>query len=103
MYATRDGGKTWTSTTPLPLAAVAVGFAYQQHGWATDRVTLYRTSDGGQQWVKLSPDTSFKQVTSLDFVSSTLGWAISEQGQNTFLLKTTDGGETWTPIPLTVS
>jgi photosystem II stability/assembly factor-like uncharacterized protein len=43
---------------------------------------LYRTSDAGQRWTKLSPDASFKQVTSLDFVSSALGWAIGGQGNN---------------------
>jgi photosystem II stability/assembly factor-like uncharacterized protein len=65
---------------------------------------LYRTSNGGQQWTKLSPGASFKQVTSLDFVSSTLGWAISGQGKNpSLLLKTTDGGQTWTPIPFMIS
>lgn len=103
IYATHDGGKTWTGTTPLPLASVVVDFADEQHGWATDGTVLYRTGDGGQRWVKLSPDANFKQVTSLDFVSSALGWALSEQGQNSLLLKTTDGGETWIPIPLTVS
>ena len=103
IYATQDGGKTWMSTTPLPLASVATDFADRQHGWVTDGATLYRTSDGGLQWIKLAPGASFKQVTLLDFVSSTLGWAVSEQGQNSLLLKTTNGGETWTPIPLTIS
>ncbi len=57
-----------------------------------------------QQWTKLSPGGSFKQVTSLDFVSSTLGWAISGQGKNpSLLLKTTDGGQTWTPFPFMIS
>jgi photosystem II stability/assembly factor-like uncharacterized protein len=75
-----------------------------QHGWATDGIHLYRTSNGAQDWVKLSPGAGFKQITSLDFVSSTLGWALSEQGKNSSLmLKTTDGGETWAPIPFTIS
>ena len=104
IYVTHDGGTTWTSTTPLPLAAVAIDFADEQHGWASDGVNLHRTSDGGQQWTKLSPGANFKQVTSLDFVSSTLGWAIRGQGKNSsLLLKTTDGGGTWTPIPFTLS
>lgn len=104
IYVTHDGGATWTSTTPLPPASVAIDFADEQHGWATDGVNLYRTSDGGQEWVKLSPGASFKQVTSLDFVSGTLGWAMSGRGKNSsLLLKTTDGGGTWTPIPFTIS
>jgi photosystem II stability/assembly factor-like uncharacterized protein len=70
-----------------------------QHGWATDGTVLYSTSNGGQHWTKLSPNTSFKQVTFLNFVSSTAGLAISQQGNSSsFLLKTADGGQTWTPI-----
>lgn len=103
IYVTHDGGKTWTSATPLSLASVAIDFVDMQHGWATDGMILYRTSNGAQEWARLSPGASFKQVTSLDFVSSTLGWAISEQGKNSLLLKTTNGGETWTPVPFTIS
>jgi photosystem II stability/assembly factor-like uncharacterized protein len=104
IYVTHDEGTTWKSTTPLPLAAVAIDFVDRQHGWATDGMIVYRTSDGGQQWIKLSPGATFKQVTSLDFVSSTLGWAIGGQGKNSsLLLKTTDGGQTWTPIPFMIS
>jgi photosystem II stability/assembly factor-like uncharacterized protein len=104
IYATHDGGTTWKSTTPVLLAAVATNCVDVQHGWATDGMILYRTSDGGQQWIKLSPGANFKQITSLDFVSSTLGWAISEQSKNSsLLLKTTNGGQTWTPIPISIS
>lgn len=104
IYVTHDEGTTWKSTTPVPLAAVAIDFVDRQHGWATDGTILFRTSDGGQHWIKLSHNANFKQVTSLDFVSSTLGWAISGQGKNSaLLLKTTDGGQTWTPIPFTIS
>ncbi len=104
IYVTHDGGKTWANTTPLPLAAVAIDFVDVQHGWATDGVNLYRTGNGAQAWAKLSPGASFKQITSLYFVSDTLGWAISGQGNgSSLLLKTTDGGQTWTPIPLTIS
>ncbi|HYL42062.1 MAG TPA: hypothetical protein VEU97_01640 [Ktedonobacteraceae bacterium] len=75
-----------------------------QNGWATDGMILYRTSDGGQRWTRLSPGASFKHVTSLDFVSSTLGWSIGGRGRNSsLLLKTSDGGQSWTPIPLTIS
>jgi len=104
IYVTHDEGTTWKSTTPLPFAAVATDFVDRQHGWATDGMILYRTSAGGQQWTKLSPGASFKQVTSLDFVSSMLGWAIDGQGKNSaLLLKTTDGGQTWTPFPFMIS
>ncbi len=100
VYVTHDGGAMWKSTTPLAAVFGTVDFVDQQHGWATDGMVLYITSDGGQYWVKLSPGADFKQITSLSFVSSSTGWAIGRQSNtSTFLLKTTDGGKTWTPVP----
>jgi photosystem II stability/assembly factor-like uncharacterized protein len=103
IYVTHDTGTTWTSTSPLPFAAIATDFLDMQRGWATDGNSLYRTSDGGQNWIRLSSNEDFKQVASLDFVSSTQGWAIGRQNNaSSFLLKTTDGGETWTPVPISI-
>ncbi len=99
IYVTHDGGATWQNTTPVPAVLSTIDFLDMQHGWATDGTVLYSTSNGGQHWTKLSPNTSFKQVTFLNFVSSTAGLAISQQGNSSsFLLKTADGGQTWTPI-----
>ncbi len=103
VYVTHDGGTTWKSTMPLPGALGTIDFVDMQHGWATDGITLYNTSDGGQHWAKLSPGANFKQVTFLSFVSSTTGWAIGRQSNtSSFLLKTTDGGKTWTPISISI-
>jgi photosystem II stability/assembly factor-like uncharacterized protein len=104
IYVTHDGGTTWKSTMPLPAAFGAIDFVDTQHGWATDGMVLYSTSDGGQHWAKLSPGANFKQVTDLSFVSSTTGWAIGGQSNtSSFLLKTTDGGKTWTLIHFSIS
>jgi photosystem II stability/assembly factor-like uncharacterized protein len=100
IYVTHDGGATWKSTMPLPTAFGTLDFVDMQHGWATDGMMLYSTSDGGQHWTKLSPGANFKQVTGLSFVSSSTGWAIGGQSKTpSFLLKTTDGGTTWTSLP----
>ncbi len=104
IYVTHDGGTTWKSTMPLPAAFGTIDFVDMQHGWVTDGMVLYSTSDGGQHWTKLSPGANFEQVTDLSFVSSTTGWAIGGQSNtSSFLLKTTDGGKTWTPIPFSIS
>jgi len=104
IYTTHDGGSSWQSSTPVHAALSILDVLDMQHGWATDGTMLYSTSDGGQHWTKLSPSTSFKQVTHLNFVSSTVGWAISRQGNSSsFLLKTIDGGQTWTPNSPTIS
>jgi photosystem II stability/assembly factor-like uncharacterized protein len=100
IYVTHNGGATWKSTMPLPTAFGTIDFVDMQHGWVTDGLALYTTSDGGQHWAKLSPGANFKQVTGLSFVSSTTGWAIGGQSNtSSILLKTTDGGTTWTSLP----
>ncbi len=104
IYVTHDGGTTWKSTVPLPAAFGTIDFVDMQHGWVTDGMVLYNTSDGGQHWAKLSSGADFKQITYLSFVSSTIGWAIGSQSNtSSFLLKTTNGGKTWTPIPISIS
>lgn len=96
IYTTHDGGLTWQSTAPLVHAPRLFSFADQQHGWATNGTLLSRTADGGNQWSTLSPNGSFKNITQLDFVSATVGWAISSTAPtSSSLLKTVDGGQTW--------
>ena len=104
IYTTHDGGATWEATTPVPVALNAVDFLDMQHGWVTDGTVLYVTTDGGQSWAKMAPGSSFKHVTQLGFVSSTEGWAIGGQGKGArFLLKTVNGGQSWTPVTSTFS
>jgi photosystem II stability/assembly factor-like uncharacterized protein len=100
IYTTRDGGRTWQSTMPVNAPLRIVSFPDLQHGWATDGTVLYTTSDGGNHWLKLSPGAIFKNITQLDFVSDNAGWAISSTAANSSsLLKTVNGGRSWTTIP----
>lgn len=104
IYSTHDGGATWETTSPVPVAPSAVNFLDMQHGWVTDGTAIYVTRDGGQSWTKTVPGGSFNHVTQLDFVSSAEGWAVNGQGKGAqFLLKTQDGGQTWTPVTSTLS
>ncbi|MFL5662230.1 MAG: WD40/YVTN/BNR-like repeat-containing protein, partial [Ktedonobacteraceae bacterium] len=104
IYTTHDGGQTWQSTVPVSAAVRVLGFADMQHWWATDGTILYSTGDGGNHWTKLSPGGSFKNIVQLDFISDTVGWAISSTAPaSSTLLKTVDGGRTWTTISSTVS
>jgi photosystem II stability/assembly factor-like uncharacterized protein len=99
IYVTHDGGQTWQNTALLPVGLSVFDFVDMQHGWASDGSVLYMTSDGGNHWIKLSPNESFKNISLLDFVSSTIGWAISSaKSMPSSLLKTIDGGRTWTVI-----
>jgi photosystem II stability/assembly factor-like uncharacterized protein len=99
IYVTHDGGKTWQHTSLLPVGLSIFDFVDMLHGWASDGSLLYMTSDGGNRWIKLSPNESFQHVSLLDFVTSTLGWAISSPpSMPSSLLKTIDGGRTWTVV-----
>jgi photosystem II stability/assembly factor-like uncharacterized protein len=103
-YVTHDGGATWQSTTPLAASATIADVIDMEHGWASDGTLLYVTSDGGQHWAKLTPGGVFQHVTRLGFVSSSIGWAIGARGSLVpSLLKTMDGGKTWTVIPYTIT
>jgi photosystem II stability/assembly factor-like uncharacterized protein len=104
IYVTDDGGSTWRSTTPLPGALSIIDFVDLQHGWASDGTLLYRTADGGTHWAKLSPSGNFQNVSHLDFVSDQVGWAISSPSPgSSSVLKTADGGQTWTVLAATNS
>jgi len=101
VYVTTDNGSTWQS--PTPVVASLAYFLDANQGWATDGSALFVTSDGGLSWTKLPASNVFKNVSSLDFVSNTVGWAISDlDAGGTQLLKTTDGGQIWTPVTPTV-
>jgi len=100
IYATHDGGTTWTRST---------GFARQ--GWNADFVSVndgFSWNSNGYLQVTHNAGGSWTQVTSnintgdngvgLDFVSTTTGWLmqLDVNAGTTLLYRTTDGGVTWT-------
>ncbi len=100
VYVTHNGGATWQATPQIPTTASnIIDFIDAGHGWATNGTTLLATSDGAQHWTRLPASHVFHDVTSLDFVSSDIGWAISQPTSGSpALLETTNGGRTWSII-----
>jgi len=91
---THDGGATWD--------VVLIGgdgiyrscyFINDNVGWAVGSFVerLHKTTDGGLTWTWLpnSPDTTKYDVF---FIDENIGWSV---GFNGFIIKTTDGGNTW--------
>ncbi len=101
VYATHDGGATWSHSTLLSAAGSAWDFLTMQQGWVigANGSTVGETSDGGQHWLLINPSANFRNISQLDFVSAQEGWAISAATPAApVLLKTMDGGQTWVQV-----
>ncbi len=101
IYMTRDGGLDWQAVfgPPLPTAsgqAFSVGFSDLEHGWllAGDGPPLYTTADGGLTWQLVYPPLS--PSTAISFLSPQLGYGAGWTYDGATVLRTTDGGSTWT-------
>jgi photosystem II stability/assembly factor-like uncharacterized protein len=98
LYVTGDAGAHWLLRSELPPNCFFVDFIAAGADWTLDAKTnnvLY-SQDGGQHWSKLGTIPSSQVVMDLQFVNTAIGWALgSEPGGNT-LIKTSDGGRTWT-------
>lgn len=106
ILATDDGGACWRDL-PMPAPALErVQFHSPEDGIALAQepesaflggdpppaTTLFRTSDGGQRW---EPITTPAPVQSACFTDDLQGWALTERDSSA-VLRTLDGGETWT-------
>jgi photosystem II stability/assembly factor-like uncharacterized protein len=91
-YGSRDGGLTWSPTSPVRGDVYSVVNASDI--FVSDGTMIYRTSDGGANWAAVQPNRSFEGVSALDFINALDGWAIL----NGEILRTTDGGASWTDL-----
>ena len=101
VYATHDGGATWSHSTLVFAAGKAWDFLTMQQGWVlgANGSSVNVTSNGGQSWLIITPSANFRNISQLDFVSAQEGWAISTTTPSApVLLKTMDGGHTWVPV-----
>ena len=106
---------TWQVLTNSPLAtALEPGYRnYDEIEFCDDNTgficdiggKIYRTLDGGDSWTEVAdhPGTSY---TSLAFVNCSTGYAgnlgrgdwVGSVSDNTLMYKTSDGGDTWSPV-----
>jgi len=120
VFATADGGRSWTESAAFTTSAPAAGvsFADASHGWLLlspvfnapgQPVTwLYRTSDGGLRWspaATVAPRgnygiNSFCRPLSLTMATAATGWvSIGCRARDEFLVSH-DGGGSWAAQPL---
>jgi photosystem II stability/assembly factor-like uncharacterized protein len=128
VFATGDGGRTWTESAPVKAVGYASGLSFTDpsHGWllwnegaamGRNPVRVYRTADGGAHWSLTAQSPSFNSTststggiplacdkTGITFPSVSAGWltSVCAVGLADELLVSRDGGGTWArqPLPL---
>ena len=123
VFHTVDAGQAWQETTIHYTSSMAgittMTFINAQDGWIMavleivtheESVVIFRTTNGGQTWTKVSSSNAFNNApgalpslgekTGLSFRDASTGWATgvdSPVGQPNFvwLYMTLDGGQTW--------
>ncbi len=110
VYVTRDGGKSWSNVTPLasmmpewiqinsieasPNDPATAYVAATMYKWDNNKPYLYKTSDYGKSWKKITngiPDNAFTRVIREDPNKRGLLYAGTETG----LYVSFDDGEHW--------
>jgi photosystem II stability/assembly factor-like uncharacterized protein len=87
--------------SPTEYSLRTLHFTDSLKGWvAGDSGLIFYTSNGGLDWEQQLTGNTYK-IMKLFFLDESRGWAVAwdETGSNmfygTYILKTTDGGETW--------
>ncbi|MGE5313146.1 MAG: YCF48-related protein [Acidobacteriota bacterium] len=112
---TSDGGSTWTNqytdTAPngdTTTSSGAMQFTDADHGWVSGpNGRILKTINGGATWqlLKNAGTSTYTNSKSLFFLDANTGWIASSthlpnQPSTHTILRTTDGGATWSQEPL---
>jgi len=111
LLATADGGNSWELRS-LPVISQGIGISWLDardgaflYTPGASNVPLYRTHDGGATWTRVETDledqTANGWLGALNFVDLDTGFVFRSDattGAYTEMLKTTDGGHTWTVV-----
>lgn len=113
LHFTTNGGVSWTQETDISLPGAYAGsflevrqpqFMTNISGYLPVRaltsdgdsyLLVYRSDDSGQTWTF---QNSAQDGRAIDFHTLDEGWLAA----STNLLQTTDGGSSWSPVPITI-
>ena len=102
---TKDGGQTLEPKTGVPLNGATAGpivFTSPTTGFALASGAggghIYRTTDGAASWTPVGSTPA--RLSDLTFVTPSIAYAVGTTGA---LLRSNDGGETWTSDPLVLA
>lgn len=109
VYATDDGGQTWSPRARVLLTPRRIEFPDQSTGWLVGSIgeqcgrnacpnVVMRSLDGGRSWERAS--TTSAQLVDESFVTARDGWVLGEECATTascraILVTTGSGGESW--------
>ncbi len=115
-YVTHDGAKTWQMRNMPGPGDYQAACYLDARQWMLmqSNTALVKTVDGGMTWSTIPLQTGFAYISDMTFVSSQEGWALGRnveslqdnqynQDDAIALLKTTDGGKTWTQVSYTLA
>ncbi|MFM9947780.1 MAG: YCF48-related protein [Saprospiraceae bacterium] len=99
-FKTVDGGDHWAELTlPSGYSFRDLLFLDSQTGFCIGgNGLIFKTTDGGATWAPKTPVT-LRIMSSIHFPTPQIGYAVGT-GYGWAYLKTTDGGESWTEIPI---
>jgi photosystem II stability/assembly factor-like uncharacterized protein len=102
LYKTTNSGSSWSElTTNTDKDLAKVSFVDVNNGWmGTVDGSVFKTTDGGLTWVEFSyaaavPTVAFSILDLMKFFDANTGFIIAGKLRSIYLLKTTNGGETW--------
>ncbi len=103
VYRTQDGGYNWQQVDlETEKELYKVFFSDPQNGWiGTGGGTIFRTIDGGNNWTEISfvnavPPMVFTYFDAIHFNDANVGHITAGKLRTEYLLRTEDGGLTWT-------
>src|SRR6185295_17214145 len=106
IHRTTDGGQTWTHQTTVANYLRCVGFATSLKGWAGALFgppLLYVTNDAGVTWTAITgiPNPQPTGICGLSVVNASVVYGVGRyDGPPATLIKTTNGGATWTTLDM---
>lgn len=97
VFRTTDGGESWIKTKNNPPIGSARGIHFFNKfvGLVAGAYSICMTVDGGDEWTVVYPGQNYTELFDLSFIDDQHGFAVGAYGS---MVKTTDGGLTWTEL-----